>query len=75
MLVERDKEALHQANAEYAQASADTLADLDPDLEKAAVNHLLEGDRDEDRSGVANIPRETASPFRPSPVPENACRK
>ena len=43
VLVERDKEALHQAIADYAQANAGTPADLDPNVEDAAVSHLLNG--------------------------------
>ena len=43
-LAEREKEALHDAIAGYARAAAGTAADLDPELENAAVEHLLEGD-------------------------------
>ncbi len=43
-LVEREKEALHEAIADYAQAVAGTPADLDPELESAAVDHLLDGE-------------------------------
>ena len=43
VLVERDKEAVHQAIADYAQANAGTPADLDPNVEDAAVSHLLNG--------------------------------
>ena len=44
-LVRREKEALHQAISDYAHANAGTPADLDPDLENAAVEHLLDSDR------------------------------
>lgn len=41
-LEQRRREALHRAIAEYAEQSAGTEADLDPSLEAAAVEHLLE---------------------------------
>ena len=40
-LVEQEKAALHHAIAHYAQAIAGTSDDLDADVEKAAVEHLL----------------------------------
>ena len=40
-LVEREKAVLHQAIARYAEAVAGTSADLDPDVENAAVEQLL----------------------------------
>ena len=46
-LVEREKAALHHAIAHYAEAVAGTSADLDPDMEKAAVEHLLDTERGE----------------------------
>ena len=52
MLVERDKEALDQAIADYAKVSAGTPADLDPDLENAAVEHLLDGEETQGRTEV-----------------------
>jgi hypothetical protein len=39
-----DRAALHQALTEYALQHGGTDADLDPDLEAAAVEHLLETD-------------------------------
>jgi hypothetical protein len=39
-----DRTALHQALTEYALQHGGTDADLDPDLEAAAVEHLLESD-------------------------------
>ena len=39
-----DRAALHQALTEYALEHGGTDADLDPDLEAAAVEHLLETD-------------------------------
>lgn len=41
-LAEREKEALRDAIADYARAAAGTPADLDSELESAAVEHLLE---------------------------------
>lgn len=46
-LVEREKAALHQAITRYAEAAAGTSADLDPDMENAAVEQLLDTERDE----------------------------
>lgn len=39
-----DRTALHQALTDYALQHAETNADLDPDLEAAAVEHMLEPD-------------------------------
>ena len=39
-----DRTALHQALTDYALQHGGTDADLDPDLEAAAVEHLLESD-------------------------------
>jgi hypothetical protein len=39
-----DRAAINQALREYALRNAGTDADLDPDLEAAAVEHLLETD-------------------------------
>jgi len=39
-----DRTALHQAISDYARQHGGTDADLDPDLEAAAVEHLLESD-------------------------------
>lgn len=39
-----DRAALHQAIRDYALKHRGTDADLDPDLEAAAVEHLLETD-------------------------------
>ena len=39
-----DRTALDEAITEYALQNAGTNADLDPDLEAAAVEHLLETD-------------------------------
>jgi hypothetical protein len=39
-----DREAINQALRDYALQNAGTDADLDPDLEAAAVEHLLETD-------------------------------
>ena len=44
-LVEREKAALHHANAHYAQAVAGTSDDLDADVEKAGVERLLDSER------------------------------
>ena len=46
-LAEREKAALHQAITRYAEAVAGTPADLDPDMENAAVEQLLDTERDE----------------------------
>lgn len=46
-LVEREREALRDAIADYARATAGTPADLDPELENAAADHLLDVERDE----------------------------
>ena len=46
-LVEREKAALHQAITRYAEAAAGTSVDLDPDMENAAVEQLLDTERDE----------------------------
>ena len=46
-LVEQEKAALHHAIAHYAQAVAGTADDLDAEVEKAAVEHLLDGERGE----------------------------
>ena len=35
-----DRAALHQALSDYASQHAGTNADLDPDLEAAAIDHL-----------------------------------
>jgi predicted DNA-binding protein len=37
---ERERQAVHEAIAEYATEMAGTPADLDEDLERAAVDHL-----------------------------------
>ena len=39
-----DRAALDQAIREYAEKHAGTDADLDPDLEAAGIEHLLETD-------------------------------
>jgi len=39
-----DRTALHQALTEYALEHGGTDADLDPDLEAAGIEHLLESD-------------------------------
>ena len=39
-----DQKTLHQALTDYAIKHAGTDVDLDPDLEAAAVEHLLEED-------------------------------
>lgn len=41
-LEQRRRESLHRVIAEYAEQSAGTEADLDPGLEEAAVEHLLQ---------------------------------
>ena len=46
-LEERERAVLHHAIAHYAQAVAGTSDDLDADMEKAAVEHLLDGERGE----------------------------
>ena len=40
-LAEREKEAVHDAIADYARATAGTRADLDPELESVAAAHLF----------------------------------
>jgi hypothetical protein len=42
----RRKIALHEAIATYATEHAGTSSDLDPDLERAAIEHLV-GDEDD----------------------------
>lgn len=37
-----DRNALHRALSEYAKQHLGTNADLDPDLEVAAIDHLLQ---------------------------------
>jgi len=37
-----DRENLHQALTDYAIQHAGTEADIDPDLEAAAIDHVLE---------------------------------
>ena len=44
-LEERERAALHHAIAHYAQAVAATADDLDAEVEKAAVEHLLDSGR------------------------------
>ena len=39
-----DRATLHQALSDYANEHAGTNADLDPDLEAAATNQLLQSD-------------------------------
>ena len=39
-----DREALNHALTEYAKQNAGTDADLDPDLEAAGIEHLLQSD-------------------------------
>lgn len=46
-LEERERAALHHAIAHYAQAVAGTSDDLDAEVEKAAVEHLLDSGRGE----------------------------
>ena len=46
-LVAREKAALHQAITRYAEATAGTSADLDLDMENAAVEQILDTERDE----------------------------
>ena len=43
-LAEREREALHDAIADYARTVDGTPADLDPEMESAAMEHLLDGD-------------------------------
>ncbi len=38
---EREREAVHEAIAVYASETAGTSADLDEDLERAGIEHLL----------------------------------
>jgi len=40
----RSRASLHQALSDYAIEHAGTIADLDPVLEDAATNHLLQQD-------------------------------
>ncbi|MGH7857848.1 MAG: hypothetical protein ACREQY_11010 [Candidatus Binatia bacterium] len=40
-LEEQERAVVHEAVAEYARSAAGTAADLDSDLEAAAVEHLL----------------------------------
>ena len=42
---ERRRRAVHDAIAEYAERMARSPADLDEDLEKASIEHLLSGRR------------------------------
>ena len=42
---ERDRKTLHEAIAAYANEMAGTAADLDEDMERAAIEHLLGGRR------------------------------
>ena len=42
---EREREAVHEAIAAYASEMAGTSADLDEDLERAGIEHLLGGRR------------------------------
>ena len=46
-LVAREKAALHQAITRYAEAAAGTSDDLDPDMENATIEQLLDTERDE----------------------------
>ncbi len=46
-LAEREKDALHDAIADYARQAGGTSADLDPELEGAAVEHFLDGKRED----------------------------
>jgi hypothetical protein len=41
-----DRRALHQAISDYAIQNVGTNADLDPDLEAAAIEQLLNSDQD-----------------------------
>jgi hypothetical protein len=43
-LAEKQRASVHEAIALYAAAVADTTADVDPVLEAAAVQHLVEHD-------------------------------
>ena len=38
---ERERQAVHEAIAEYAAAVAGSAADLDEELERAAIEHLV----------------------------------
>ena len=40
-IAERERHAVHEAIADYASEMAGTPADLDTDLEKAGVEHLV----------------------------------
>ena len=42
-----NRNSLHQALADYAIHHAGTDADLDPDLEAAAIDHLLQQDAEQ----------------------------
>jgi hypothetical protein len=42
-----DRKSLHQALADYAIQNAGTDADLDPALEAAAIDHLLQQDAEQ----------------------------
>lgn len=44
-----DRTALHRALSDYAIQHAGTATDLDPDLEAAAIDHLLKSTRVETR--------------------------
>ena len=44
LIEERQRKALHDEISAYAAATAGTRNDLDPDLEAAALKHLLEDD-------------------------------
>ena len=46
-LDERERQAVHEAVAEYARSMAGSAADLDSDLEAASVEHLAEDDEGE----------------------------
>ena len=46
-LTEREKEALHDTIVGYARLAVGTPADLDPKLESAAVDFLLDGERED----------------------------
>jgi hypothetical protein len=42
-----NRRSLHQALTNYAIQHAGTNADLDPDIEAAAINHLLQQDSEQ----------------------------
>ena len=46
-LPKREKETLRDAIAAYARSAAGTSADLDPKLESAALEYLLDGERED----------------------------